>query len=553
MADNKVRDLFIQEDTVELGYLAFRQSFFRHGSNVKVIREFDNPNFEPESGVKNLLRLPEKSCVHDFEETYSRFSHKLLSQDLIVVGPSASQIKKDSLQTGENVLQILNRYAAVGVNCLSGHDFVSSILDSENALTSWLEIHDLAHKLGIKSEVQLWFDSRLSFDLLEKCLSKLDILQNMHQSVLYIFFRSEGPIYEQLKLIAASRILSQAIHDFRVHFSPLALISSQVKLAFGANVVSYSQGTSDSSLSYAELKMMIRKSQRKLVPFESLTLNEQEAQAFNSMKVYRLRNSSQHDYNSILEVLDHSPLTALGVSVVSEKGLSPVKNSIEVPFCQLAELDLSSCTSQEIDVDFSLFSDETPYSEDFLDKIQAIACHGNRVKIKGFKGLWSLAHKLDLSMSDLACQLVQFGVTGVISSPSESEVSMTDSEIIELHRCFHSLGVCTGAKIEVSAPYDGTAQPFWDPFVQRLLAFAELQSQTQMIESLLVQESKNSFISIQEYLKAVAVCRVVGKDISKIITPLSLFSQGLIQPKILTYQEHQHISDLLVLFGSSCV
>ena len=113
------------------------------------------------------------------------------------------------------------------------------------------------------------------------------------------------------------RILCQEIHDFKIRMDRRNLLSCPIKLDFGINVVSRAIASDQTShcLSELEFERVIKRSHKKPVDFVSQKLNEQQAQAFDSMKLYRLKHSNHHDLAHLLDVVAKSPTPAIGSSV----------------------------------------------------------------------------------------------------------------------------------------------------------------------------------------------------------------------------------------------
>ena len=545
-------------DIIELGYLAFRQRFFRHGQNIKVFDIYTYQQWQTRSSDSQKTAVVDLNHREANERILPQFirdvsSHKHGDHETLYLGSSAREIVHLCIEEGLEPKNLLLSYKEAGLNILSGHDFVDAILGKDINLSVWLEVHQLAHELGILSTASLYPDQELNFERLSQALQFINDLQGMKRGFLYLDLPDKGTISEQLKLLSTVRNLAQNIHDLKIDIRSENLLSAQVKFAFGANVAARCAGGEFDSLNRTDFELNIKKAQGIPIEFEAFSLNEQKAQTFNSMKLYRLNNTSQHSLEQISEIVSSSPLPAIATSI-------PEKEA-RADFQKLATISIDLINEHcpppdgELAFDFSSISEGSaevlPDQLDRLcDYIQTNKLQG-RFQAIGFRGIWQLCHSLNIDLDDFASRMAELGITRVQSSQSEAEEALTNSEVFDLHQSFHKYQIETIGKVELSAPYNGAGIPFWEPFVQRLLSLNSLNEENNLLKGLIVQESRNSFISIKEYLKAVAISRLVCSGAEEIITPIEYIGQGVMQPKIKTKKEFEHISELLSFFGAS--
>ena len=538
---------------LELGYLAYRQSFFRHGRHIKVLNQANISNETESKSTLNpsIIRLSDFPVNPIEAKDYFKKITKHSSGQEFYMALSAKEITTYCLENELDLRQLFLDYKSMGLDYIGGQDLMTAIVESGNSLSMWLEVHQLIHEVGLKSEAILYPHKDLGFDELSRVIGLLDLLQESHQGFLYIDFPDQGTINDQLRLIASTRILSKHIHDLKINMNPGNLLSSQVKLGFGANVASRIYSESGDILGSKEFLTIVKKCQGTPVDFQASTLNEQMAQAFNSMKLYRLNNSSRHDLSQLTEVVSHSPLPAIGTGVVVSPGeLTHQK----IQTCKLADIQKVEASPIYEAIDFSQGFGNSAESDISMDHIKTFVetcgTHKN-FKVIGFRGIWEFCRNKDISLSSFAEFLKNIGVTLVMSSEIEPEDALTNSEILELHSTFHKQGIKTIGKVELSAPYNGTGIPFWEPFIQRLLSMISLNKDETQLQGLIIQESNNSFVSLKEYLKAVSISHIVCKELTNIITPINRIGSGVMQPKIETDREFTHISNLLSSFGAT--
>ncbi|SME97848.1 hypothetical protein [Pseudobacteriovorax antillogorgiicola] len=556
MADH-IRDTYHKTNFLELGYLAFRQGFFRHGRLVKVFHEAGQlvdaselSDFRP-----HIVRIPDFPLNVEDNLDIVRCIERLKSKSpkIMTLGLNASDVVKYAMAENRNVKELLESYKQAGLDYLGGNDFINCVSKSANAASMWFEVHELAHSIGLRSEVCLYPTPDLDYDTLCAIFHRIDQLQDQYRGFSYISFPDRGRLRMQLRLISLARLLIQNIHDFKIVLNSKNTISSQAKLGFGINLVAC-ELSENNQLNRQNFDTIIKKSHRIPVDFVEHALNEQEAQSFNSMKLYRLKNSSNHDLDHLNEVITHSPLPAMGVSV------DQASHDIEFTDFHALSIDtilsgkesIAIPTNRNIAICFGCMDDQNSVSPFGLESLKAfLKGREGQVQLVGFRGIWAFCQALKIKLEDFAPMMRDAGISVVSSSELETEASLTTSEIINLHRIFHSNNIRTVAKLELAAPYNGTDTAFWQPFLQRLLAFTSLHEDTGMVDGIIVQESSNSFISIQEYLKAVSITRIVARNIQNIITPINRLFRGVMQPKITTDREFKNVVDLLQAFGGT--
>ena len=143
------------------------------------------------------------------------------------------------------------------------------------------------------------------------------------------------------------------------------------------------------------------------------------------------------------------------------------------------------------------------------------------LSLLGVKGVWRMAQNEHVTVTELLTCLKQAGLSRIDSSPHESETDLTQKEIIQLHRQMHAAGLCSTAKVELSAPMHGSGEPQWEAFLKRIMAFAEMAPVGGPLLALSIEASPGSFVTTSEYLRAVALARLAAHGIETIVAPLA--------------------------------
>src|SRR5690606_30148194 len=130
-----------------------------------------------------------------------------------------------------------------------------------------------------------------------------------------------------------------------------------------------------------------------------------------------------------------------------------------------------------------------------------------------------LAQRFSLPITELLRKLSDVGVDTVESSNNETEVDLTAKEVISIHRACHQADINTVGKIEIIATYSGKEPPFWEELIKRVFEFRALQAETGGMLALKVEAAKNSFVTPYEYLRGIALTRILSENIPHILAP----------------------------------
>ena len=142
--------------------------------------------------------------------------------------------------------------------------------------------------------------------------------------------------------------------------------------------------------------------------------------------------------------------------------------------------------------------------------------------IAGLKALWSLGQASAMSFEELLGHLAQAGVSCVVSSAQETETDLTASEIKSLHQAIHKAGMDTMAKLELSAPTQGSGEPLWDSFVKKaqlLEGLASSASDKKLI-GVSIEAAPESFVTPAELMRATSLTRLTVTSAQHIVADL---------------------------------
>lgn len=139
--------------------------------------------------------------------------------------------------------------------------------------------------------------------------------------------------------------------------------------------------------------------------------------------------------------------------------------------------------------------------------------------IAGLKALWKIAQSSETDVHSLLDRLEAAGLDHIDSSDFESETDITHAEVSDLHAQIHEAGVNTIAKAELTASTVGAGEPQWEGFVQRLIALRTIGKGTSRVLAVKVTISPESFVTPVEYMKAIAIARIILDTDIKVIAP----------------------------------
>ena len=114
--------------------------------------------------------------------------------------------------------------------------------------------------------------------------------------------------------------------------------------------------------------------------------------------------------------------------------------------------------------------------------------------------------------------LKEAGLDILESSLYQNESSLTGSEVAGIHRAAHRAAIRSIPKVEIGLAKNNRAI-IWKSYLDRIKALNDLSGESEGILGLKVVAPLASKITIEQYLRVVAVTRIACKRISNIISP----------------------------------
>lgn len=447
------------------------------------------------------------------------------------------------------------------------------ICDTKTTAERWIEIHRTAHELGMKSNCTMLYGHIERHEHRVDHMRRLRELQDItggfnafiplsfqpHDNQMGISRYTIGA--DDLKTIAIARLYLDNIRNIKSYWIMFGQEIAQLALAFGANdldgtvteekISRMAGGRAGIVMSRAEIEALIRKAQR--TPIERDTLyrpihktdiptpatpslevereidtllykvEKHEAlsdEQFAKLAQYASLHNLAHCARLVNHKLHNSGKGSFGICLrlrdpsqwARPAELARTIAADHVPG-ELIVVDLESIVNLMIEEDW-------PQLLDFLTALQKQS-KDIEIMASGTSALWKIARMLNQDVNTLVKCLRNVGVTVFKDAISESTASLTPSELLQTHRECHASEMATIAKVELASAFDGSSEPFWQPFVRRLIDLQALQLQTRGLLGVSVEVSRGSMITTHEYMRAITLARIICPDIPHIITPVT--------------------------------
>ncbi len=456
-----------------------------------------------------------------------------------------------------------------------------AICDTKTDAEQWLNIHRTAHELGMRSNCTMLYGHIERLEHRVDHMARLRKLQDETKSFNVFIPLAFQPHDNQmgidrytagtddLRTIAVARLFLDNFKHIKAYWIMLGQDIAQIALHFGANdldgtvteekISRAAGGRAGIVMSRNEIEALIRKCGR--IPVERDTLyhpvSRPSVTTTDSATVIdgltdacaailnKVHLGVSLNYDEGLTLLQQAPLSALAAAAqhVRERqtldAAATLGIGIQAPALSTAasvaaamqglvtELDGLEANdlrrSYGVIVDLGSSANQSADLEavcQFAEQINSRYGRA-RVVVRGSKGMWRMARKMGLSLSESFAQLAAAGVAIFESSPLESEADLTTDEIFETHRAAYAADMQTVAKLEISAPVRGHQQPFWDAFLNRLFALRELQTTAMGLKAVSLEPAPDSFVSAVEYLRGLAIARIVLENVGRVIAPFS--------------------------------
>ncbi len=556
---HNIKDLRMgRKKLLELAFLAYQRCFDWHFDHVQILNKThcklnqlaDIDANDPPSIIK--IRDLTTDTFHWPAITAKINAIKRRFPNCKVGGLTAKQIAAHHINHKVAIKELLAKYRQCGLDFLLSDD-LQFCEHPDFSFSAWIEVHRLAHQVGLSSELLLNLQKESELNEFLKLLPIINQLQIETKG----FFIAEIDCQSlnfviQVLICSLARVILNDLPDIGVSVSQENLLTGQLTMSFGANVlVRESREDDHEGLSVNELKTAIRKSKRKYLPYD-INYHVSPAPPLDSIGLYKLQRTGVYDPEELSNFVASYPLPALGI-LTSTKISKKLGFSLEKFSC--LNLPETPLTQEKIPVyiDFSNFDKSENINSEKLFNFVGTISQDRDCTLIGLHGIWQLSHKLSVPLSALFSKFAALGVKTVSSSEDESEENITTSEVIHIHRSAHEQGLFSIAKLEISAPYNGNDVPFWSQYIQRLLAFNDLSKETGMIKGIIVQESQSAFISLYEYLKAISITNIVSHNIPEVVAPIRTLSRGILQPKFVNKQSLLGLIPIILEFGATSI
>ena len=452
------------------------------------------------------------------------------------------------------------------------------ICDTKVSGEAWIETHRIAHGLGMLSNCTMLYGHIENYSHRVDHMRRLRELQdetngfNAFIPLSFQPFQNEMGInqytfgYDDLKTIAVARLYLDNFKHIKAYWIMLGQDIAQLALHFGANdldgtvveekISRNAGGRAGMAMSKTAIEVMVHKARR--FPCERDTLynrigtpkfkdfvtsdqkitDESFGQILNRTSYDQL---SQVDLKSLALNADLFTLHKLADAVAGERdcfgemrvtpasiinintlesigqAVTGVHDSIQQNIAAL------KIVPSMVQIELSAKAKDQALPEfDFLVELVWALKHSfpdKDVAISGMKTLWKIAQSSETDVKSLLKQLKSAGLDQIHSSDLESETDITHAEISSLHLQALATDVATIGKAELSAPAKGAGEPLWDGFIQRLFALREVSFGLLRVSAVKITTSPGSFVTPVEYMKAIAIARIILRADTHVIAP----------------------------------
>lgn len=487
---------------------------------------------------------------------------------------SARQLWQYSIRERAQIESLAGRLAAEGNVYLDGRG--AGLLGTDYGQKpdgfgseQWFMIHRLCHLNGLPSDASMEYGLLDTPELRVAHLDRLRAIQD--ETAGFLSFMPLAHQYQQpgtgnyqktsgaddLRMLALSRLYLDNIPHIHVLWGRVGFDIAQLALVFGANSIegeitasrSLTRRRTFRSLTRLEAKAMIKKADRIPIqrdggyrPVKSLDPGRVADRPLLSEDnvLYKLDNRLEVSMPTYLAAAEELSLLRLGTlagdfsrkisqtpghrMTMAAPALAVYTPALADPESAAADI-LAAVSSSDhpqgsaslVAIDFGGWKHLDGITSEGLARCLAKVTAGVKdvqIALKGMKGLWQLG-----KLADLGGLCAAMGVSVVESSEQESEQDFTRSERLEFHRELHSAGVGTIPLVCLTAPYAGDSRPFWEEFCQDLLAVRDLHRETGLVRGLKILQARHAFVTPCEYLRALALARVICHNVAEIIAP----------------------------------
>ena len=473
-------------------------------------------------------------------------------------------LAKKSRKPHKEVLSLLQ---GAGMDSMPGggaeifHPSCREKLTAKLATEDWLSVHRSAHELGIRSNCTMLYGHIESFAHRVYHMEKLRALQditggfncfiplafqphNNHMGIKRYTFGADD-----LKTLSIARLFLDNIAQIKAYWVMLGQDIAQIALFFGANdidgtvvnekISNMAGSRAGKAMKERRIKSLIWKtgklSQQRDTLYSQLGTPERyEAPKLASWQPKEFCNKLRSDADIALEDWEVAAYRAdfFRLAKAAERQHIHSRQDPGVGYVQAQRIDWQGSDTINVPLgskgpvvlELGLLAPEAINSitfDNLLTCIDSLRKKDHALEINGFRALWLIAQAAELSFGELVQEIAPRGVRTICSSVCENESDLTDTEIISLHRQAHASDVPTVAAVQLCAPALG-GLPLWRSFIKRLLALDQLSGGKQRgLLGASLMPTTDSWISAYEYLRAVALARLILRDVN-IIAPLAV-------------------------------
>jgi aminodeoxyfutalosine synthase len=414
----------------------------------------------------------------------------------------------------------------------------------------WVYIHRMAHNMGLKTNCTILYGHVETYAHRVYHLNILRTLQddtggfNCFIPLAFQPYHNEMGIErytfgaDDLKMIAIARLYLDNFQQVKSYWVMLGQDIAQLALHFGANdmdgtvvdekISIMAGGRAGVGMERKSIKRLIMKARKKPIERDTLYNILETGPEFDDKAkiscVELLRKAIDGDLLSAEELrtlAEHADLSSLAIT--AQKIRNQIRPYNQASFRIAQDLDCTlfhkfvSKESSAYNLDLAgVLHSKTEHSIDqILKQIALVHEHETDLVLCGFSGIWKLVQQCSSTLSQTFKQLYDHGVRIYSSSSRENESGLTHREIVRLHQSAHENGLLTLAKIEINSP-PSELTPLWKTYIERILALRALQENTNGIRALSVEPATDSWVTAQEYVRAVALARIACPNIEHI-------------------------------------
>ncbi|MBP9708254.1 MAG: aminofutalosine synthase MqnE [Oligoflexales bacterium] len=487
------------------------------------------------------------------------------------------------------------------------------ICDTKVDADRWIDIHRIAHKNGLRSNATMLYGHIENYMHRVDHMRRLRELQdetnsfNVFIPLAFQPFENEMGIdhytygVEDLRTLAMARLYLDNFPNIKSYWVMLGQEIAQLGLNFGANDIDgtihdekisrMAGGRSGAGMTIQSIKSLIRNSGKTPIQRDTLYRPLEEIplanKAENTSTIYTRAsytddNIFESRYEEAMELLQTRSVHQLGLISQKMRQIYNKESTKTLGYALSNRYFLQSYTSLEelynhisLDSEKSIFKlsgvvfDLSDYSNSSENQIEIskwvqfiaekmpklpISIHGLKGLLTCFDLQYNTRSHFFRDLVEFCSELKKFGVRTLESSYYENESSLTQSEIYTIHNAAHKADLRTIAKLSLTSNNTDEAAPQWELFVKSLIEFDKIAGQEPGLGGVFISASSfDGAVTAVDYLKALAITSLIGRNLPQIISPIALVPntrRGL-EKYLIADQAPPKLSSLLSLFGAT--